>query len=111
MTTEEHVAIFDAVAAVLDKHLTARRWRVSTNPDDPDDDESNGWTRDARQLLAGAIEESILLRWNGNPAGAEPDFDDLRDYFLWQAMVDLVRSKDGVECKWRGCDCDCRATA
>lgn len=104
---EQSFAIFDAVVGVFDKHLTHPRWQLSINPDDPDDDEANGWVGPARLMLAEAIGSSILIRRDGNPAAAEVDFEDFRDYMLWQAMVDLARAEDGVECEWRGCDCDC----
>lgn len=104
---EQSFAVFDAVAAVFDKHLTRSRWQLSTTPGDPEDDEANGWVGPARVALAEAIETSILIRWDGNPAAAEPGFEDFRDFILWQAMVDLARAEDGVECKWRGCDCSC----
>jgi hypothetical protein len=105
--TNEHFAVFAAVEAVLDRHLTSDRWQLSTNPDDADDDAANGWVRPAREAVAQVIETSILLRWNNDPAAAEADFEDFRDHTLWQAMVNLARAEDGVECQWRGCNCDC----
>ena len=109
---EQSFAIFDAVAAVFEKHLTSDRWQLSTTPGDPDDDETGGgWVGPARAALAECIETSVLIRWDNNPAAAEADFEDLRDYMLWQAMVDLARAEDDVECEWRGCDCDCHHPA
>lgn len=100
-------ARFDAVADVLDKHLWRDRWKLSDNPDDPDDDAANGWVGPARAELATLIEESILLRRDGDPASAEADFADFRDYCLWQAMVNLARSEDGLDCIDCGCTCSC----
>ncbi len=100
-------AVFAAIVDVFDKHLTRSRWKLSENPNDPDDDEANGWVGPARAMLAETIESSLLIRWDGNLAAAEADFEDFRDYCLWQAMVNHARAEDGVECEGRGCDCDC----
>jgi hypothetical protein len=99
---EQSFAIFDAVVSVFEKHLTHPRWQLSNDPNDPDDDEANGWVRAARVALAEHLEERVLLRYDGDPVGVEADFEDLRDYLLWQGMVDLARSMEGEPCS---CDC------
>ncbi|MCW2767964.1 MAG: hypothetical protein JWO11_3923 [Nocardioides sp.] len=89
-------AVFAAVEEVLEKHLTSSRWKVSDNPDEADGDEANGWVRPARAALAELIEDSVSSRWDNDPTAAQADFEDFRDYLLWQAMVDIARADDGV---------------